>query len=320
MYRLLLSIQKRERVSRLALTQVLLGLAVCSLSCSAYAKAPTAQIKAAVVDAFGSTHDGWSSDEVLLQDGLNARFLATGKKLCPETGAEELNWQLINLRKAGELSAFEVTKRSNHRHDAYRHAAEIAARLVTDRHEVSTDRMLCDTKLRAEFDRTAGELAPGVEKYRLRKAAFGLRKSRKLQPELVVRVANWGREIRSATVAKLRADTSQIPASPGVYLFRSRDGYLYVGEAADLRKRLTDHLAGSDRAALASYLTRQSDDEASSPNDEGEESDGGDGSISEVTVELHIFPPDSPAAKVRMRRAYESELIASRRPRFNVRP
>ena len=260
------------------------------------------EIRAAVIEAFATVHDGWSSDEVLLQDELNARFVAECRKRCPNTNGGEFNWRLINLRKASQLSRFEVTKRNVHRHDAYRHAAEIAARLVTERHEISTDRMLCVAKLRAEFDQTAGELAPDVPAYRLRKAAFGLRKSRRLRPELVVRVANWGREIRSAPIDQLRRDPAAIPASPGIYLFRDESGYLYVGEAADLRKRLRTHLICSDRTALADYLSRQS------------------GGAKSIAVEMHIFPLQSPAAEVRMRRAYESALIDSRRPRFNVRP
>jgi hypothetical protein len=39
-----------------------------------------------------------------------------------------------------------------------------------------------------------------------------------------------------------------------------------------------------------------------------------------VTIELHIFPKTSPARKLTVRRAYESELIRSREPKFNVRP
>ena len=251
--------------------------------------------------AFAATHDGWSSDEVLLQDQLNARFIAACREKCPKAKAIDLNWQLINLRKANQLSDFAVTQRRTHRHDGYRHAAEIAARLLTNKHQVSTDRMLCDPELRAEFDRTAGELAPGVDAYRLRKAAFGLRKSRQLRPELVVRVANWGRQIQSAPISELRQTPARIPALPGIYVFRDQQGYLYVGEAANLRKRLSAHLASSDRVALADYLTRHV-------------------GVGPVIVEMHVFPADSPAAQSRMRRAYESDLIASRKPKFNVRP
>jgi hypothetical protein len=37
-------------------------------------------------------------------------------------------------------------------------------------------------------------------------------------------------------------------------------------------------------------------------------------------VEVHAFPVDSRANEVVIRRAYESELIRSRRPRFNILP
>ncbi len=268
---------------------------------------PPDVIKRAVVNAFAAVHDGWSSDEVVLQDDLQDHFLQACREACPEVDAATFNWTLINLRKANQLGDYSVTKRNSHRHDTYRHAAEIAARLVTDRHEVSTDRMICDPKLRSDFDRIASEIAPNVDTYRLRKAAFGLRKSRRLRPELVVRVANWGREIRTASVESLREDTSVIPETPGVYLFRDATGYLYIGEAADLRKRLAKHLNVSDRAALANYLTHKA-----APSDATQHG--------QIVVEMHLFPASSPASQTRMRRAYESELIASRRPRFNVRP
>jgi hypothetical protein len=73
-----------------------------------------------------------------------------------------------------------------------------------------------------------------------------------------------------------------------------------VGEASNLAARLTEHVGGSDRESLADYLA-------------GDEAD-------QVTVELHIFPSTSPAKRVTVRRAYESELIRSRGPKFNVRP
>jgi excinuclease UvrABC nuclease subunit len=85
-----------------------------------------------------------------------------------------------------------------------------------------------------------------------------------------------------------------------VYLFRSASGYLYVGEAANLAARLQVHIEGSDQTSLAEYLA----------NDDAEA----------ISVELHIFPADSPASRVAVRRAYESELIRSRQPKFNIRP
>jgi hypothetical protein len=42
--------------------------------------------------------------------------------------------------------------------------------------------------------------------------------------------------------------------------------------------------------------------------------------VDNVTVELHAFDPDSNARLKEMRRAYESEMIRSRKPRFNIAP
>ena len=82
----------------------------------------------AVRKAFISTSDGWSSDEVLLQDELNAQFIRECRKVLPNVSESELNWALINLRKAGKLTNVKVTRRRSDRHDEYRHAAEIASR------------------------------------------------------------------------------------------------------------------------------------------------------------------------------------------------
>ena len=254
-----------------------------------------AELKRVVGASFAATHDGWSSDEVLVQEALNRAFLETCRQQLPGVADREFNWMLLNLRKAGQLDV-PVTRRAPSQHAAYRHAAEIAARRIEDRHRQNIDRALCDPALRHEFDTAAQQPAPDTPAYRLRKAALGLRKSRRLRPELVVRVADWQRSVLSFPVAAL--DLEQVPELPGVYLFSDASGYLYIGEAANLRRRLTEHLGQSDRPRLAEYLSRQGP----------------------VQVELHAFPADSPARQVAMRRAYESELIRSRQPQFNVRP
>ena len=219
----------------------------------------------------------------------------------PNASAKELNWTMLNLRKARKLDG-KVTRRSRSRHDPHRHAAEIAARMIEDKHRMNVDRALCDPKLRAEFDKQAKRLAPKVDADLLRRAALGLRKRRRLKPEFVVRVADWNRQVETKTVEELRANPWSIPQQPGVYLFLDRTGYLYIGESADLQKRLAKHLDRSDRSSLAEYL------------------DGQQKSSEPIYVELHIFDADSPAKRSEMRRAYESELISTRKPRLNVRP
>ena len=131
-------------------------------------------------------------------------------------------------------------------------------------------------------------------------AALGLRKARQLRPELTVRIADWGRTLTTHAAADLRDHLGHIPRVPGVYLFRNAEGYLYIGEAKNLRSRLAQHLGGEGQPALSTYL--------------------GEADLDTLTVELHAFDPESNGRLTAHRRAYESELINTRQPRFNVRP
>ena len=263
------------------------------------AKEPAPDTKSVVLAAFRDVHDGWSTDEVLLQDKLNRAFLARCRVQLPDADATSLNWTLLNLRKAGKID-IEVTKRRRTRHSAYVHLAEIAVRTVQAKHNLNTDRIMCDPHLRSEFQKQCHFVAKHVDPYLMRKAAFTLRKTRRLQPELILRVADWDRAIEVHQAGDLVSDLRRIPELPGIYIFRDSSGYLYIGESKDLRERLTKHLDQSDRESLAHYLREHG--------------------IKDTTIEIHSFPKDSRARLVSIRRAYESELIASRKPRFNVRP
>jgi hypothetical protein len=260
---------------------------------------------AEIARAFASSCDGYSSDELLIRDDLREKFLlalSDGDLATMDAHTERSALlQLLRLRKAGKLTVG-ATRRGTAVDESIMPIAEIAARVVTDRHRITSDTMLADPNYRRELQSEAELIRNGIDSYAVRKAVLSLRKKRALRPELVLRVALWQRELRTLSLSDLkqRLDAGAIPKRPGVYLFRSQNGYLYIGEALDLAARLSEHTRGSDRQSLAKYLA-------------GEQAD-------DVTVELHIFPADSPAAKVSVRRAYESELIRSREPIFNVRP
>ena len=259
------------------------------------------RLKTVVAEAFAATHQGFSADEVILQTELNKAFIADCQKQLPGTDAAQFNWTLINLRKAGKLPA--ITSRRNKIFNVSpeaKHVGEICARVVMDRHGVSIDRVMTDPKLRDDFDASAKKMSADIDLYQARKAAFRLRKTRQLKPELITRIADWGRVVTEYRADELADDTNVLPESPGIYLFRDASGYLYIGEAIDLRKRLTQHLDESDRKALGNYLTQQ----------------GSEG----IIVEVHTFATGSRIKEIGVRRAYESELIRSREPRFNVRP
>ncbi len=208
--------------------------------------------------------------------------------------------RLLQLRKAGKLSS-RATQQGTPVDDSILPVAEIAARVVTDRHRITSDTMLADPNYRRELQQEAVVISPGIDAYSVRKAVLSLRKKRALRPELVLKVADWDRELQTHSLDALRAALREgrVPEQPGIYLFRSGEGYLYIGEASDLSLRLRQHTTASDRKSLAEFLSDNQSD---------------------VSVELHIFPIDSPARKVTVRCAYESELIRSRQPRFNVRP
>lgn len=253
-----------------------------------------------VIASFAKTHQGYSSDEVILNDKLNQKFIGECQRLKPDSTIFQCNWKLMNLRKAGKLSQIKTTVRSPAADDKYQVLAEIASRSVLDESRFSIDRVMADPKWRKEFDQHARELDPDVDLYSVRKAAFKLRKTRKLRPELITRIADWNRKISKFTISNFINDNKIVPRSPGIYIFHDETGYLYIGHSENLRSRLHEHLNESSNAKLASHL--------SSANHLN------------IHVEIHAFPPDSRMKEVVIRRAYESELIRSRKPKYNVLP
>jgi len=272
---------------------------------TAHSSDPGEISEAEFLASFAACHRGFSTDELMIQDELRQSFIDSLSESVDvsdlRTFEREALLRLLNLRKAGKMTA-RASERGPVVDESVFPVAEIAARVVTDRHRITTDYLLADPIYRDELGREAEKLSPTIDRYAVRKAVLSLRKRRALKPELVLRVADWGREIKTYSVEQLRTllDEDKISQGPGVYLFRSNEGYLYVGEAKNLSERLATHLHESDRESLAQHLA--GDDAA------------------DVTVELHIFPAKSPARKVTVRRAYESELIRSRSPKFNVRP
>lgn len=276
-------------------------LACCVIANAQTQSGPTssAELRAIIKDAFAQTHDGWSTDEAVLRDDINQSFIAACLQKAPDANPADLNWRLLNMRKAGLLDV--PTTRSERKSvSAWRPIAEIAARTMIDRHKVSIDRIITSPQLRQEFDAAALAIDPKADLYSVRKAAFGLRKQRKLKPELIARIADWGREISTHPLQSVHDTPNVIPELPGIYIFRDATGYLYIGQSENLRSRLQEHLDASSNFSLAQHLA--------------------DRRHQNVTIELHAFPADSRAKETMIRRAYESELIASRKPLFNIQP
>ncbi len=272
---------------------------LCLSPLSGQEELSTRLTKEVVQAVFEAHHDGWSLDEVMLDDNRRSKIIEAVRKEVSDADEKEVWELLIKLRKAGKLNA-KTTERSNTEYGESLFAAEIAARKIQDETGVPFDRVLIDPVLLKRYDEAAQEVDAKHETYVLRKAALKLRKSRQLKPELVLRVTDWKRTIETMSVKDAAPRVQTISTRPGIYIFRDETGYLYIGQSNNLRERLTKHLADSDRKALAQYLASHAE--------------------GNLILELHIFEKGSPAEQTIIREAYESELIRSRKPRLNIAP
>ena len=248
-------------------------------------------MKGKVLIAFSAASGGHSADRVVADPQLNAKYIAECRRVGLGQTAKELNKALLNARKSGALAGKPPSKKTSFADMAeYRFASEVAARFLEQRFETSLDDIICDPDTTAELDRIAGEIVPGYDSLRYRWAALNLRKARRLRPEIVSRIASFD-EVRLGRLEEI-ADES-IPVRQGLYIFYSPAETLYVGESANLRKRLRKHIDHSDNKGLARWFWEHG--------------------ITDVRLELRLLPDDT---TTRVRRAVEAELISSRRPRF----
>ncbi len=109
---------------------------------------------------------------------------------------------------------------------------------MQDRHSVHMDEILVDPVLLKEFDALAARIAPEMGTYPLRKAALRLRKSRRLKPELTLRVTDWKRRIEELSLQQAKENIGQLSTRPGIYIFRDETGFLYIGQSQNLQQRL----------------------------------------------------------------------------------
>jgi hypothetical protein len=130
---------------------------------------------AAIDRAFSISCDGYSSDELLIRDELRQRFLdalsnADAVAMSAENERAAL-LGLLQLRKAGKLTP-RATRRGSPVEDLILPVAEIAIRVVTDRHRITSDTVLADPNFRGELQREAEMISPSVDAYSVGQQAF----------------------------------------------------------------------------------------------------------------------------------------------------
>lgn len=250
-------------------------------------------MKLLIRQAFDEVRNSLSSDRVLCDPDLNSAFLEKCRDLGLSENAVVLNWHLLNLRKSGELKDLGKSKPTSFRNESeYRFGSEIAARHMETKYGQSTDRILCDPQLASEFDTIAAEIVPGFSPLQYRWAALNLRKAKRLSPRFVSRIVT----VETVQFGRFPDfDLAKVSERQGIYIFLSSREPLYVGETANLRKRIAKHSDHSDNKGLARWLWEHG--------------------ITDVKLETRVLPE---ATTTLERRALEAELIKSMKPRFNL--
>ncbi len=245
---------------------------------------------AEAIDRLGTT---LSVDRIIVDPVLNELYVKTCRALGLTDPVQTLNRRLMNLRKAAKLKRVGRSRRTTFPDEhEYRFASEIAARILERRLSNTLDDILCDPSTAEEFDKLAGEIAPGYSSLQYRWAALNLRKAKCLTPEIL------GQVVQSVEVTRYsvnQVDPTSIPPKQGLYIFYESKQTLYVGEASHLRNRLKKHLDHSDNKGLARWLWEKGP--------------------TQMFLELHVLSDET---STKTRRALETELIRSRRPLFNV--
>jgi hypothetical protein len=206
-----------------------------------------------IVEAYTRVFDGFSTDRVVVDPDLDARFLMTCRKLGTTQSDYELNHALLDIRKSKKAELPKATKRTEFAgYDEYQFASEIAVRTLQRTEGVSLDHILCDPRLAIEFDKIARQLAPEQSALQLRWAALNLRKTHKLgrfkpdhAPEYDLVPAG---PLQSLVLPK-------VPDFPAAYVLYDLTRPVFAGETGNLRFRMERHLRGG----LPRWLSTGSD-------------------------------------------------------------
>ena len=247
-------------------------------------------IRAAYLD----TRQGYSSDRVVADPGMNKEFLGRCRSLGLDLHPKLINKTLLNLRKSGGLKGIKSKRTSFRNEDEYRFASEMAIRFIERRDGVSLDVVICDPNLAIEFDGLASDLSPGFSPLQYRWAALNLRKKKKLSPEIVPKI------VKAASIKRYKISDvviADIPKTQGIYFFiDTQEGItLYIGESENLQKRISKHLDHSDNKGLARWLWERGTDA--------------------LWLDVQVLPDTTPTTH---RRGLEAELIKNHQPVFNT--
>jgi len=252
----------------------------------------------AVIRSYLAVYNGFSIDRLIADRERNALFVSECWKRGVQASSRELNWSLLNARKANRIGPVDGVARfrmPTHQMYQFLYASEIALRKVQDSEwvnsgrQVSLDYILCDSHFSDRFENIAKQLAPGYSVFEYRWAAMCIRKNqRRSVKSRMPRFKDYGPTV------DLRV--SQLPRHMGFYWFQAGDKPLYVGHAENLRAQI-------DR------ILQQGGAKSVFPQ----------GLLEEATQPMHLAVASTNVTALSKRETLKSEVCLTQSPLFNVR-
>ena len=201
---------------------------------------------AGIIDAFKSTHNGFSIDRLISDPQLDHAFLDKCGRL--GLAGTEFKWNtlLMGLRKSKHSlpPTTRKTRVSRSELDKYCFASEIALQRLKGQYPKSSlDTILCDPEKAGEFDLIAKTAGPGFTSPEYRWAALTIRKrtsnciesSKNLPENLANLRLPRQKDINSIDLSALRKNV-------GLYVLQTdEEERLYVGGTLDLANRIESH-------------------------------------------------------------------------------
>lgn len=240
------ALEKEARAEGTSLNQLVLAKLAVQLNALSEGKIGR------IIQALGEVRAGYSVDRVIADPQLNRKFLRRCRELGLSGTDFQLNWNLMNARKSGQLSHLPRTKRTTFRGlEEFEYASELAIGFVQREKGVSLDQVICDPDFAQEFDEYARRLSPGFTPLEYRWAALGLRKAGRL-PTRKDRYARLPDLQPYGYVRSLRLPS--VPEASGLYLFSATHESVFMSQTENLRRRLERHMDVSSGRGLPDWL------------------------------------------------------------------
>lgn len=152
----------------------------------------TNSFKTAIRRAFFSIQQGHSTEDVIINDTLRTSFIQACETELKKFGLPlkkefDYSWTLEYLRKTRRLGPVFTRNRREPpvtKAPKYNRAKNVAVQIINEGLKATIDRVMCDPTLRAQFDKKAKNIAPGIDLYLVRKAALNYRKKGRHKDEL----------------------------------------------------------------------------------------------------------------------------------------